>query len=134
MGAWGAGPFDNDDAGDFVWDLADESALDLVRAALAAVDGAEVEAPEGSIALAAAEVVAAARGAATPDLPEELALVVAALAPEVTDDDAARALAAVRAVGGPGSELADLWSEAGGEDEAAWRGALADLGSRLSGS
>ena len=58
MGAWGTGPFDNDDAADFADDLSDEGDTDRILAhladALTAVTDAEgyIEAPEMNRALA----------------------------------------------------------------------------------
>ena len=72
MGAWGVGHFDNDDAGDWVWELEDTGTASPVTAAFAAVEAEAnyLEAPDACIALAAAEVVAAWAGnpaAETPD-------------------------------------------------------------------
>jgi hypothetical protein len=61
MGAWGSGPFDSDEAGDFVSDLLDagdwggaEAAFDAVFA----VGDDYLEAPDSSAAIAAAAVLA----------------------------------------------------------------------------
>ncbi len=54
MGAWGSGPFENDDACDWLDELAD-SGVAALRAALALADDAEyLEAPDGSVIVAAA--------------------------------------------------------------------------------
>ena len=60
MGAWGHGPFDNDDAGDWVFELED-SGVSALRSALQ-LDGGYVEAPEAAAGVAAAAVVGVARG------------------------------------------------------------------------
>ncbi len=77
MGAWGTGPFQNDDAADWVGDVLEADDAELVRHALDELverdDGEHVEPPEASVALAAAEVVAAARGHARAGLAPELA-------------------------------------------------------------
>ena len=62
-GAWGEGSFENDDALDWVGQCIKAGTTAPVSAALAAVlDGRYVQAPDGSEAVAAAEVVAAAMG------------------------------------------------------------------------
>ena len=116
MGAWGTGPFENDDAMDWVAELEGTRDLSAVRSALEAVTAAEdyVDAPVGSIALAPAEVVAALRGRPIDDVP-----------PEVTDwvvrqrglFDAALLTMASQAVQivlseSSRSELSELWNEA----------------------
>ena len=74
MGAWGSGPFDNDDAMDWVAELESARDVGVVRSALESVTDADgyIEAPVGSVALASAEVVAALRGKPGADLPEEV--------------------------------------------------------------
>jgi hypothetical protein len=61
MGAWDAGPFDNDDAVDWAaeFDNADKAAgTERLRTALQAASADYLEAPEGAVAVAAAQVVA----------------------------------------------------------------------------
>ena len=72
MGAWGSGPFDNDDAADFITGIADMTTPGLVAAvigdallATTASDG-YIEAPEMSRAIAAATVVAILHTAGLP--------------------------------------------------------------------
>ena len=75
MGAWDVGSFSNDDAMDWVADLSNDPSLDLVCSALSKItsaDNLETEGPECWIALAAAEVVAAALGKPIDNFPEEL--------------------------------------------------------------
>ena len=68
MGAWGVGPFENDDASDWVYQLEGAEDLELVRGTLEAAANPQgyLEAPTCSEALAAAEVVAALSGRPTP--------------------------------------------------------------------
>ncbi len=71
MGAWGYGPFENDDAMDFVGDLETATGTGHLSTILYAIsdDRTEyVEAPESSVAIAAAEVVAALLGHPHPAL------------------------------------------------------------------
>jgi hypothetical protein len=72
MGAWGPGPFDNDDAADFITTLTDAAQGDragLVETALILPDG-YLEIPEASAAVAVAALVAAANGMRM-DMPAE---------------------------------------------------------------
>lgn len=129
-GAWGEGTFENDDALDWAASCTSSKDISWVRHALdRALRGKYVEAPAGSSAVAAAEVVAAAKGKPSPKLPAELAAWVkrqpaqglSRLAPL-----ASRALTRVRDPSA--SELRQLWDEA---KPAKWLAAIADLESRL---
>src|SRR3982074_844158 len=65
MGAWGVGSFENDDAMDWVTGLREGPGDNILREALAPITSAEdqyLQAPDCSIAIAAAEAVAAGRG------------------------------------------------------------------------
>ena len=70
-GAWDTGPFDNDDALDWVWELSESNDLAVIEATLesAANSSGYLEAPTASMAIAAAEVVAALRGNPGQDCP-----------------------------------------------------------------
>src|SRR5262249_62246007 len=86
-----------------------------------------IEAPDCTAAIAAAEVVAALRGHAAPDLPPEAVKFVAqkpALDPVVVKD-ATAAVSRVLA----GSELKDLWDDS--QDSKAWADGLRSLLQRL---
>jgi Domain of unknown function (DUF4259) len=131
MGAWGPGPFENDDALDFLVEL--EAATDWsgVVDALDAVAEAGtpdyIEAPEASVAVAAAEVVAAALGSPRGDLPSEVLAWVAGPGRHGSPPAAALAIRAVERVVAA-SELAELWAD---ENDHAWQAAVADLSRRL---
>ncbi|WP_439563549.1 DUF4259 domain-containing protein [Microcella sp.] len=119
MGAWGSGPFENDDALDAVDALVDGSfALDDLRAAL---QSDYLEAPEGSVALALAEVALATLGRIDP--PAELDEVDIRLLATQLDDAAYELIlrAAERAVQADGSELYELWEDAGDDELVEWR-------------
>ena len=130
MGAWGIGHFENDDAGDWVWELEDAGSLEPVVAAIAAVEASQdyLEAPDASIALAAAETIAASLGKPAPDLPDSVAAVVAVLPHKPDPDLVARARKAVERIGTE-SELRELWEET--DDFAAWQSKISDLIQRL---
>jgi hypothetical protein len=128
MGAWGSGAFENDDASDRVYEL-EQRGIEAVVEALAPAPGdGYLEAPDGVLAIAAAEVVAAIGGAPAEDLPEEV-LAVVERGLRIDRDVYAAAVAAIARVLGPESELRDLWMEAESGDE--WRRAVAALRRRL---
>lgn len=130
MGAWGIGNFDNDDAADWVYELVESDRATLLETALRAVDSDEdyLEAPECSIALASAEVVAALLGAASPALPDEVRLWVDEHALEVDHNLLGLARAAVIRIR-QDSELKELWEESGQYER--WESVLNDLMRRL---
>ena len=126
----GAGSFENDDAMDWVVGLAEGSADSVLREALgplASTDESYLEAPTCSVAIAAAEAVAAALGHPTASLPEEVVGWVKRR-PVVATDLVVLARAAVDRIVRD-SELKDLW----GENDSAngWRAAMTDLRGRL---
>lgn len=129
MGAWGAGSFDNDDAQDFLGALASVT-IDELKQKLIHAAGQEgyFDAPESSVAVAAAEVVATAKGAAPAMVPQQITEWVGKIegtpSPEMADL-ARRAVERVRT----NSELKDLWLEADGLNE--WSAVLRDLEERL---
>jgi hypothetical protein len=130
MGAWGAGSFQNDDAMDWIVGLAEGSGDAVLREALtpvATTDDRYLEAPDCSIAIAAAEAVAAARGHPNVSLPDEVVRWVRNK-PDLTVDLIALARSAVDRVAGK-SELRDLWEES--DSAEAWLAAMTDLRARL---
>jgi hypothetical protein len=130
MGAWDAGSFDNDDALDWVNDFSDEPSRKFIESTLKTVTniGDEyLEAPESSMAIAAAEAVAALQDTPHPKLPEELKEVLASskiMVDQNLIDLAHKALERVKT----NSELKDLWEEG---DASEWLAAIADLEERL---
>ena len=131
MEAWANGPFDNDDALDFIDDLAEAPEWRTVVQALDYVTktAGYLEAPEGSIAVAAAAIVAASVGDVT-ILPDNHRELKAALGGP-PDGAVALARSALARVVAPASELDELWQE--GDDHDAWLTQIADLQSRLGG-
>ena len=132
-GAWDTGSFDNDDALDWVWELSESDDLSVVENTLEeAVDASGyLEAPTASMAIAAAEVVAALRGKPRSELPSEVDSWVKTRKLAVGSDLVKTARNAISAVRNPeSSELAQLWSES---EELAdiWQADLADLLKRL---
>lgn len=129
MGAWGIGPFDNDDAADWLYELEESTGAEAIRTALEAIGPDEyIEAPDCNMALAASEVVAALRGQSHESLPPEAVLWVAEHEVSVDDDLLGLALMAIHRIETE-SELKELWEES--EDYDSWLATLADLKDRL---
>jgi hypothetical protein len=134
MAGWGTGSFENEDAQSFLGRLNSLGVDDLRQILARAADQDDyLEAPESSIAVAAAEVVAALVVAAREGSPSSAAprQIVDWIsknqvgAPPELIDLARRAVERVRT----NSELKDLWLEAEGLNE--WSAALRDLTERL---
>lgn len=130
MGAWGYGSFDNDDALDWVNQLERSKDLSAIARALNNIaDKSEgyLEAPDCTIALAVAEVVAALAGNPSPSLPEEVThwLRVHKGADADTVSKAKQAVNVILL----NSELKELWQESGEFEQ--WRAVVTDLLSRL---
>ena len=130
MGAWGAGVFENDEALDWVAEFLDAPSPSALHRAFQAVIKADsdLDADSCSAALAAAEVVAAAKGNTSADLPDELRNWAAHNAPAATSTLIGEAVTAIDRIG-HASELRDLWGE--GAEMATWTLALDDLRVRL---
>ncbi len=135
MGAWGVQSFENDDAVDWLSDLRRSTGMQAILSAVAVVAELEtdsyLEVPEASVAVAAAEVVAALLGRPTSNLPPDVTAWVdenrQVGAPEGLRDSAQRAVARAQL----SSELRDLWDESD-DGGAASQQLLSDLMARLS--
>ena len=131
MGAWGPGPFENDDASDWAWSFEGVDAatgLALIHSALATTADAELEAADAAVAVAAAQVVAGDPGEA--DDGSDAAAWISDASP--TADEALRneARGALNRVL-EGSELADLRREADVVDRDAWSRSLDAIAATL---
>jgi hypothetical protein len=131
MGAWSAESFGNDDACDFAGEVAGSSDMLVVETALDVVienGNAYLEAPEGSRAIAAAEVVARLHGnwglRDSHSGPVDRWVESAKLIPSA--DIALKAGRALDRVLSDPSELLELW---GGSKD--WLAAVDDLRNRL---
>ena len=135
MPGWGTGSFENEDAQKFLGQLKALGIDDLRKKLARAADQEDyLEAPESSIAVAAAEVVAALvavtkTGTPSPAAPREILDWISKNNKEGASpglvDVAGRAVDRVRT----NSELKDLWLEAEGLNE--WSVALRELEGRL---
>ena len=132
MGAWGAGSFQNDQALEWLGEVESEDDVALVEDALGTVaEAAEddfLDADDCSVAIAAAEIIAAMGGQPSPRLPDGMKDWCDEQEepdPEMVSD-ALAALTRIR----EGSELVEQWSE-GGELNQRWVSGLEDLARRL---
>ncbi|MEO8376787.1 MAG: DUF4259 domain-containing protein [Candidatus Sumerlaeota bacterium] len=131
MGTWDFGPFDNDDASDWLFALEECDDLSVLSAALQAVNnigGGYLEAAEGSNAIAAAEVVAALRGQPMENLPENAAAWVSENRKLDASSLVATSQSAITRIR-TNSELKELFEESGEAEK--WYKTLDDLSSRL---
>jgi hypothetical protein len=131
MGAWDFGPFDNDDAGDWLYDLeksSDTSVIDDALRKVTDIGDEYLEAPDCSSAIAAAEIVAAVRGHAVVKLPDNAKLWVEAHRTLVVTSIVPNALAALQRIR-TNSELKELWDES--EEASKWYATIDDLTQRL---
>jgi len=132
-GTWGVGHFDNDEALDRSLDWAESETLSVIQNALDAVQNSKyVEAPEAMTALVAAEVVAAAAGRPSPDLPDDLSAWIARQPrSELTALIPSAKSAISRVVSPEGSELYELWADVDQTVQLKWLAAVRELSERL---
>lgn len=129
MSGWGTGSFENDDAQNFLATLHLKTPDDLQQILAAAADASDsLEAAQSGVVIAAAEIVATAKGAPPRTVPPQIAEWVGKIpgAPSAQMNELAqRAVNKVRT----NSELKDLWQEAEGLNE--WSAELHELEGRL---
>lgn len=131
-GAWGEGSFENDDALDWIGQCTQGIGTKLVSTTLtAALKARYLEAPEGAMAVAAAEVVAAAKGKSNPGLPHELRAWLERQPKTELVALSSLARQVLNKVRDPKvSELKQLWSE--GKSNR-WESHIAELEARIGG-
>ena len=135
MGSWGEDVFENDDAGDWVYDL-EKNGIDYVSTTLASVTTCNdyLDAGTACEGLAAAEAVARMLGrpgqndAYTESLDAWLSSNGIKPSPELVE----AAVATVDRVLADNSELVELWEDAGDSD--GWRTCVDGLRQRLASS
>jgi hypothetical protein len=128
MPGWGTGSFENDDAQAFLAALASKEPTDLKEILTRADREDYLQAPDASTVIAAAEVVASAKGSPAEAAPKQIQDWVSNIEGAPSDEMielARRAVSKVRA----NSELKDLWLQAEGLND--WSAALRDLEERL---
>jgi hypothetical protein len=130
MPGWGTGSFENEDAQNFLGALSSKEPANLKSILARAADQVDyLDASESSVVIAAAEVVATAKGNPPQTVPSQIAEWISQFegAPSVEMSElAGRAVDRVRT----NSELKDLWHEAEGLNE--WSALLRNLQERLS--
>ena len=134
MGARGTGSFDNDDAMDWIGGFGADGA-NIIEEALEAINdldpGDYIEADAAAHAIAAAELVAAARDGDVSHLPDDAA---ASLRENAAKINAAKLLAASRKAVSrvlKSSELKELWDDSADGEE--WEEGVRELLERLKG-
>lgn len=133
MGTWSVDAFGNDDAADWVFELAKSDDLSLVEAAIngALVESDYLDAADAAIALAAIEVIARLNGnwgdrnAYTEPVDDWVAQVNVQPGPELL----ARARAAIDRILSKDSEMLELWQDSGDYED--WLGSVENLRSRI---
>jgi hypothetical protein len=133
MGSWGLGPFENDTACDWGYDLEKSTDLSVIERALDSVVEARdyLEAPAAEEALAAAEVVARLQGNWGPrtSYTETVDAWVKKTDSQITSELASKAVAAINRVLTPPSELLELWQDT--DDFDTWKKLLGELAKRV---
>ncbi|HYC96803.1 DUF4259 domain-containing protein [Brevundimonas sp.] len=119
MGTWDLGPFDNDDAADFLYEVQDAAGWGPAVAAMAKVliTVGYLEAPESQRGLAAAALVASRRSPGSVKIEATQEAIAATLPPPPYFAPYLAKLTIGRVISR--SELADLWAE--GSELEAWR-------------
>lgn len=133
MGAWGPMAFENDDAGDFFYELEETGDLSPIENTFASIEESPeyLEAPDACMAIAGCEVLARLRGnpgycdASTETVDEWIAAHPIVPPPPLID----RGVAIIDRVLSENSELRELWDES--EEAESWHASIADLRTRL---
>lgn len=132
MGAWGFKTFENDDAGDWAYELEESDDFSAIEAALSPGELDYLEAPDGSLILAASEVLIALKGTSREGIPDAVSRWIAAHRGRDSSHLAVRALPMLQRVLAPSSELRELWAE--NEDLfPLWKADVEDLIAKLKG-
>ena len=129
-GAWGEGSFENDEALDWVAKCTQTSNATVVSTSIeGALKSPFIEASEGSEAVAAAEVVAAAMGKPNSKIPAEINMWLEHQPKPDLIKLATHALLALERIKDPKtSELSQLWSE---NKTGNWQSKITELEARL---
>ena len=132
MGAWGPDSFENDDAADWIADFCDAPDQALVVNTLAAVANMDsneyLEAPDCSVGIAAAEIVATLKRAPNTNLTDDINSCLSSLEFNAVPSLVTLALKAIERIRS-NSELKELWDESETPEE--WYVALNGLEERL---
>ena len=132
MGAWGEKAFENDSALDWFNDLEAEGveALRHLLESVAETDEADyLDIDDGAAAIAAAEIVAAARGRGRDRVTKPVIAWLDANADQLVEEDIVLAAGAIERVVAGNSELRELWEE--GDVDSPWHADVRTLLTRL---
>lgn len=135
MGAWDTGSFGNDDAADWAWQFDEMEGLQLIDDTLEKVrdesSNGYIEAPTGSEAIAACEVIARLKGFGSPPTAysEAADKWVAAHPNKPSLEILAKANSALDLITSDNSELRELWEDS--ESYSEWEASIADLRKRM---
>lgn len=131
-GAWGYRSFENDDALDWVENSLRPGGQSAVEKTIAGVAKGRgyLQSTDGCYAIAACEVLAAAQGRPSADLPEDVAALARKLSPKPSEAVRQQARAALDRILGKESEINELWKDAG-EPYEQWKKGIEDLKSRV---
>jgi len=130
MGTWGIKTFENDGASDWLWEFEESGDTSILLDALNPEDTNYLEATDGEIILAAAEIIQAIKNTPRAGIPENALNWInthktSDISPLVT-----KAIAMIDRVLAENSELRELWEE--NEDEyPKWQAYITELRSKL---
>ena len=128
MPGWGTGNFENEDAQAFLTALASKQPIELKEILTRADEEDYLAAADAGAAIAAAEVVASAKGSPAETPPQQIQDWISKIEGAPSDEMIELARRAVNKIR-MNSELKDLWLQADGLND--WSASLRDLEQRL---
>lgn len=131
MGTWGIKTFDNDGTSDWLWDLEESDDTSILRQALEPEETEYLEAPDGEIIIAAAEIINAIRNGQREGLPENALRWIEDHKGLDVSSLVKKAISMLDRVLAENSELNELWEE-NEEDYPQWQADVTDLQKKLS--
>ncbi|MGJ8641481.1 MAG: DUF4259 domain-containing protein [Opitutaceae bacterium] len=111
MGAWGHHTFENDDAGDWLYDFLDTEDLSAIESAFSPEDLDYLESPDGCMILAASEVVLGLTKSPRETIPEALKKWIESHKALDATAYTSKSINLLERVLAPNSELFELWEE-----------------------
>ncbi len=132
MGTWGIETFENDGTLDWLWDLEACDDASVLDRALEPDETEYLEAPDGEIIIAAAEVIHAIKNGPRADLPDNALAWIDSHKDMDVSSLATKAVGMLDRVLAENSELKELWEE-NEEDYPKWLADVTDLRKRLAG-
>lgn len=131
MGTWGIKAFENDGTSDWLLDLEESDDLSVLKRALEPEETEYLEAPDGEIIIAAAEIINGVMNGARAGLPENAAKWIENHKTLDVSSLVKPAIAMLDRVLADDSELKELWKENRG-DYPRWLADVTDLRAKLS--